>query len=64
MYILLKRHPLEDDDKIIGVFDDKNIALSYMNNLYEKDFYCYTVMYYPLNNIDTGKIVSYITSDS
>jgi len=63
MYILLRRHPLEDDDKIIGVFDDKNVALNHMNKLYEKDYYCYTVMYYELNNINTGKIISYITSD-
>jgi hypothetical protein len=63
MYILFKRHPLEDNEKIIGIFDNKDIVFDYMNKLYEKDYYCYSIMYYPLNEINNGKVIYYISEE-
>lgn len=63
MYILKKRHPLDDNEKIIGVFDDKDKVLKLMNELFESDGHCYLVKYYPLNDLDSGKTIAYITRD-
>ena len=63
MYILFKRHPLDDNEKIIGVFDDKDKVLKLMNELFQNDNYCYSVMYYSLNDIGSGHTIAYITGD-
>lgn len=63
MYILLRRHLLEDDENVMGIFADKNIAINKMNELFEIDNQCYLVIFYELNKICNGKLVSYITSD-
>lgn len=64
MYILLKRHNLDDNEKIIGIYDNKNIVIKIMNELYRKNKdFCYVVTYYNLNELDDGKIIAYLTVD-
>ena len=63
MYILSKRHPLDDNEKIIGVFQDKDMVLKIMNELFQNDNYCYSVVYYPLNELNIGVKVACIVSD-
>lgn len=63
MYILFKRYPLYDNEKIIGVFDNKDKVLKLMNELFQNDNYCYSVMYYSLNDVSCGHTIAYITGD-
>lgn len=63
MYILFKRHNLDDNERIIGVFDDKEIALKKMNELFSQGHHCYSVVYYPLNELNIGVKVACIVSD-
>jgi len=63
MYILFKRHPLDDIEKIIGIFNNKELALKNMNALFEQDGYCYSITYYPLNELNNGNTIAYITSE-
>lgn len=60
MYILYKRHDLDDHETIVGVFDNKELVIKTMNELFEKDNHCYSVMYYELNQINSGKVIAFI----
>lgn len=58
IYVLFKRHNLEDNEKIIGIYEDKEYVIKIMNELFEKNKnFCYTVKLYSLNEINEGKII-------
>jgi len=64
MYVLYKRHNLDDNEKIIGIYQDKNKVIKIMTELFEKNKnYCYYIMDYKLNELSDGKLIEYLCKD-
>jgi hypothetical protein len=64
VYVLLKRHDFDDHEEIIGIYEDENKVLKIMNELFEKNKnYCYSVKFYPLNELNDGKLIKYLCED-
>lgn len=61
LYVLYKRHNLDDNEKIIGIYQDKDNVIKIMNELFEKNKnYCYSIKFYPLNELNDGKLIKYL----